>query len=99
MCIFSLDQTKLWVIIFIIIKQSPMCISRICVNCQNRILVGNGILLGNPLHYIPVKRELLLHKLRELRYEDIKIMNFPACVQREDVDEADWYCVIARKGE
>ena len=50
-------------------------------------------------HYIPVRRELLLHKLRELRYEDIKIMNFPACVQREDVDEADWYCVIARKGE
>ena len=30
MCIFSLDQTKLWIIIFIIIKQSPMCISRIC---------------------------------------------------------------------
>lgn len=50
-------------------------------------------------HYIPVKRELLLHKLRELRYEDIKIMNFPACVQKEDVDEADWYCLIARKGE
>ena len=50
-------------------------------------------------HYIPVRRELLLHKLRELRYEDIKIMDFPACVQREDVDEADWYCVIARKGE
>lgn len=50
-------------------------------------------------HYIPVKRELLLHKLRELRYEDIKIMNFPACLQREDVDETDWYCVIARKGE
>ena len=48
MCIFSLDQTKLWVIIFIIIKQSPMCISRICMDSQNRILVGNGILLGNP---------------------------------------------------
>lgn len=45
MCVFALNQTKLWVIIFIIIKQCPMGIPRIRMYRQNRILIGNRILL------------------------------------------------------
>lgn len=48
-------------------------------------------------HYIPVRRELLLSRLREMGYRDIRIMNFPAFVQNVDVNETDWYCVIAQK--
>lgn len=48
-------------------------------------------------HYIPVRRQLLLDRLREMGYEDIRIMNFPAYMENVDVEEADWYCVIARK--
>ena len=46
MCVFTLNQTKLRIIILIVIKQCPMRIPRICMNRQNRILVGDRILLG-----------------------------------------------------
>ena len=49
-------------------------------------------------HYIPIKRELLLDKLRKLGYGQIRIMNFPAIFENGSVDETDWYCVMARKG-
>lgn len=48
-------------------------------------------------HYIPIRRELLLGKVREMGYEEIRIMNFPAIFENVSVDETDWYCVIARK--
>ena len=48
-------------------------------------------------HYIPVKRELLLNKVREMGYEDIEIMNFQSYIQNISTDETDWYCVIAKK--
>ena len=49
-------------------------------------------------HYIPIRRELLLDKVREMGYEEIRIMNFPAIFENVSVDETDWYCVVARKG-
>lgn len=48
-------------------------------------------------HYIPVKRDLLLNKVREMGYEDIEVMNFPSYIQNVSTDETDWYCVIAKK--
>lgn len=48
-------------------------------------------------YYFPVKKKLLLDKLREMGYQDIEVMNFPAFVQGTDLEETDWYCVIARK--
>lgn len=48
-------------------------------------------------HYIPVKRELLLNKIKEMGYKEIEIMNFPSYIQNISVDEMDWYCVIAKK--
>lgn len=48
-------------------------------------------------HYIPVKREMLLHKIKEMGYEDIEVLNFPACNKDISTDETDWYCVIAKK--
>ena len=48
-------------------------------------------------HYIPIRRELLLDKVREMGYEEIRIMNFPAIFENVSVDETDWYCVMARK--
>lgn len=50
-------------------------------------------------HYIPVNKELLLNKVRDMGYEDIKIMNFPAIVPDILTDEMEWYCAIARKSE
>lgn len=48
-------------------------------------------------HYIPVSRSLLLEKLRQMGYEDIEMMGFPAEPACADIDNADWYCVIAKK--
>jgi SAM-dependent methyltransferase len=48
-------------------------------------------------HYIPISKSMLLGKIHEMGYEDIKVMNFPSCFQNADIDEVDWYCVIARK--
>lgn len=48
-------------------------------------------------HYIPVKREILLDKIREMGYTDVEVLNFPACIPGADMDETDWYCVVAKK--
>lgn len=49
-------------------------------------------------HYIPVKRKILLNKVRQMGYEDITVMNFPAVFEKVDIETTDWYCVIAKKG-
>lgn len=49
-------------------------------------------------HYFPVLRRLLLEKLQSLGYESIRLLCHPA--YRTDIapEDADWYCVTARKG-
>jgi hypothetical protein len=49
-------------------------------------------------HYIPVKREILLDKVRRMGYKDISVMNFPSVIENIDIETTDWYCVIAQKG-
>lgn len=46
--------------------------------------------------YFPVKRELLLEKLRSLGYGDIQALCHPACFDVK-AQEAEWYCVMAGK--
>lgn len=48
-------------------------------------------------HYIPVKKAILLDKLQTMGYGNIETMRFPAFMQNVTVEEADWYCVIAKK--
>ena len=48
-------------------------------------------------HYYPIKREILLNKLENMGYKDIKVMCHPAYFQNVDPDIADWYCVFAKK--
>lgn len=49
-------------------------------------------------HYIPVKQEMLLRKVKEMGYGEIRLLPFPSCGQSIEIEEADWYCVIAKKG-
>lgn len=48
-------------------------------------------------HYNPIQRKMLLNKIQKMGYSDIEIMNFPACIPGVDIEETDWYSVIARK--
>ncbi|MDE5597288.1 MAG: SAM-dependent methyltransferase, partial [Lachnospiraceae bacterium] len=48
-------------------------------------------------HYIPVKKQILLDKLTQMGYVDIEVMNFPVQQPYTDIDDVDWYCVIAKK--
>ncbi|MDE7282229.1 MAG: class I SAM-dependent methyltransferase [Lachnospiraceae bacterium] len=48
-------------------------------------------------HYIPVSQTILLDKLQKMGYENIEVMNFPSYFKNIDINETDWYCVIARK--
>lgn len=50
-------------------------------------------------HYIPIKRYLLLDKLREIGYQDIQLMPYPSRADGKDVpiDKLPWYCVVAKK--
>lgn len=48
-------------------------------------------------HYYPVRRKLLLTRLEELGYVDIRVLPFPAQRKEFDPDTADWYCVLAHK--
>lgn len=47
--------------------------------------------------YYPVRRAVILDKLRQLGYQDIQAMCHPAYFEKVSADEADWYCVVARK--
>jgi SAM-dependent methyltransferase len=48
--------------------------------------------------YMPVFPNRLLEKIQEMGYKDIEVMNFPSCIPNAvDINEIDWYCVIARK--
>lgn len=48
-------------------------------------------------HYIPINREILIKKLTQMNYQEIKLMCHPACFENVDAETADWYCVMARK--
>lgn len=48
-------------------------------------------------HYIPVKRELLIRKLKQMGYRDIQVLCHPAYIENVDPANADWYCVMAEK--
>lgn len=50
-------------------------------------------------HYHPIKRELLLIKLRELGYSKIAVMAYLSQFANMKVDNAPWYCVLAEKSE
>lgn len=48
--------------------------------------------------YNPIKRELILNELREMGYSIRVLANMPIQCP-VPVDEFDWFCVLARKGE
>lgn len=48
-------------------------------------------------HYYPVKRDLMINKLKNMGYKEIKVMCHPAYFSDVDPEIADWYCVIAKK--
>lgn len=50
-------------------------------------------------HYFPLRRELLLQELKRLGYGEIKLMCQPAFLDGVKPEEAEWYCVLARKQE
>lgn len=53
-------------------------------------------LLESEERYHPIPRKLLLDALAGLGYRDMKQFPFPAAAEG-DPEQADWYCVLARK--
>lgn len=50
------------------------------------------------LHYFPVRRQKLLERLADLGYREVQAMCHPAQYRgRVSAEDADWYCVLARK--
>lgn len=47
-------------------------------------------------HYHPLPRRLLLDKLAELGYRDVRQFCFPAFLE-QDAENAEWYCILAKK--
>ena len=50
-------------------------------------------------HYFPLKRRVLLNGLERLGYGEIELFCLPAFLESVGPEEADWYCVFARKQE
>lgn len=48
-------------------------------------------------HYFPISRKLLLEKLESLGYENIEFYGFPAQYSADDMDQVEWYTVVAKK--
>lgn len=47
--------------------------------------------------YYPVQRQLLLDKLTQMGYGEIRVMAFPADSGIFEPEQTDWYCVTAQK--
>lgn len=47
-------------------------------------------------HYHPLPRQLLLNKLAELGYGEIRQLCFPAFAEQE-AESAEWYCILAKR--
>ena len=47
-------------------------------------------------HYYPLPRRLLLDKLAELGYQEVRQFCFPAFLE-QDTEDAEWYCILAKK--
>ncbi len=50
-------------------------------------------------HYFPLRRHTLLNALGRLGYEEPELLCLPAFWDTVRPEEADWYCVLARKQE
>ncbi|MCD7883994.1 MAG: class I SAM-dependent methyltransferase [Lachnospiraceae bacterium] len=48
-------------------------------------------------HYYPISKNALLNKLKKMQYADIQVLCYPAYVTEINIDDVDWYTVIARK--
>lgn len=48
-------------------------------------------------HYYPAAQKLLLDKLAQLGYEDVRVRAFPVQFGAFDPERSNWYCVLARK--
>mgnify|MGYP000432947581 CR=1 FL=1 len=46
-------------------------------------------------HYHPVPQKLLLDKLTQLGYQDIQVKAFPVQFGAFDIENSEWYCVLA----
>ena len=50
-------------------------------------------------HYHPVPQKLLLDKLAQLGYQDIQVKAFPVQFGAFDIENTEWYCVLAHKAK
>lgn len=50
-------------------------------------------------HYHPVPQKLLLDKLMQLGYQDIQVKAFPVQFGTFDIENSEWYCVLAHKAK
>lgn len=50
-------------------------------------------------HYHPVTQKLLLDKLTQLGYQDIQVKAFPVQFGAFDIENTEWYCVLAHKAK
>ena len=50
-------------------------------------------------HYHPVPQKLLLDKLTQLGYQDIQVKAFPVQFGAFDIENTEWYCVLAHKAK
>lgn len=50
-------------------------------------------------HYIPIKRDIFLDKLKDMGYQDIQLMPYPSKADWKEVpvEKLPWFCVVARK--
>lgn len=50
-------------------------------------------------YYHPVPQQLLLDKLAQLGYRDIQVKAFPVQFGAFDIENTEWYCVLAHKAK
>lgn len=49
--------------------------------------------------YYPIKKELIINKLKSMGYTDIAVQCFPSYFKMPEFERVDWYCIMAKKND
>ena len=49
--------------------------------------------------YYPIKKEMILSKLKMMGYTNISVYCFPSYFKMPEFELVDWYCIMAKKND
>ena len=58
-----------------------------------------NLLIYSEEKYYPIKKEMILSKLKMMGYTNISVYCFPSYFKMPEFELVDWYCIMAKKND